>query len=155
MKNRSRLGYHAAEIAFAVILIVWYLLPYFSPVLGGFNPLQLAGSLYGSPPRQPGAWLVLVIIAWLVPVICLWKIAAFFLRDRVPIVAEPTLPLSILMNVVSSALVVAMLVIHVIAFAASARYFEAFHPVTYVVLVLSLGLQCFLPREPDHELEQA
>ena len=143
MKNRSRLGYHAAEIAFAVILIVWYLLPYFSPVLGGFNPLQLAGSLYGSPPREPGAWLVLVIIAWLVPVICLWKIAAFFLRDRVPIVAEPTLPLSILMNVVSSALVVAMLVIHVIAFAASARYFEAFHPVTYVVLVLSLGFNAF------------
>ena len=54
MKNRSRLGYHAAEIAFAVVLIVWYVLPYFSPSLGGFNPLQLAAPRHGSPPREPG-----------------------------------------------------------------------------------------------------
>jgi len=143
MKNKSRLGYHAAEIGFSIILIVWYVLPYLSQALGSFNPLQLAGSLYGTPPRQPGAWLAVMVMAFLVPVICLWKIAAFFLQDRVQIIADPTWPLPILMNVVSSALVIAMLVIHIIAFAASARYFEAFHPVTYVVLALSIGFNAF------------
>jgi class 3 adenylate cyclase len=143
MKDKSRLGYHAAEIAFSIVLIAWYLLPYFSQSLGSFNPLQLAGSLYGSPPRQPGPWLAITIITFLVPLICLWKIAAFFIGDRVQIVTDPTWPLPILMNFISSGLVIAMLVAHVIAFAASARYFEAFHPVTYVVLVLSIGFNAF------------
>lgn len=143
MKDRSRLGYHAAEIGFSIILIVWYLLPYLIQALGSFNPLQLAGSLYGSPPRQPVAWLVITIMAVLVPLICLWKIAAFFLKDRVQIITDPTWTLPILMNIVSSGLVIAMLVVHVIAFAASARYFEAFPPVTYVVFALSIGFNVF------------
>ena len=143
MKNSSRLGYHAAEIGFSIVLIAWYVLPYVSQVLGTFNPLQLAGSLYGSPPQEPVAWLIVSIISWLAPVICLWKIAALFLRERIPVLADPTAPLPILMNVVSTALVVAMLVLHVIAFAASSRYFEAFSPVTYVVFAVAFGFNAF------------
>jgi adenylate cyclase len=142
-KDKSTLGYHAAELAYSVILVVWYLLPYVSPTLGGFNPLQLAGSLYGSPPRHAGPWIIVTIISWLILVICLWKIAAFFLRGRMRFITDPASPLSILLNVVSSALVIAMLVIHIISFAASARFFEAFHPVTYGVLILSLGFDAY------------
>jgi class 3 adenylate cyclase len=143
MKEKSGLAYHAVELGYAVILIAWYLLPYFTATLGPFNPLQLAGSVYGSPPREAGPWIVVTIITWLVPVICLWKIAAFFLRDRLPALANATWPIPILMNVVSSALVILMLVIHVIAFAANARYFEAFHPVTYAILGLSVAVNAF------------
>jgi adenylate cyclase len=143
MKEKSRLGYHAVEMAFSVILIAWYLLPYLSPALDSYNPLQLAGSLYGSPPRLAGPWIAVTAITWLVPVICLWKIIAFFLRSRVRLVTDPTAPLSILLNVVSSALVIALLVIHIISFAANARYFEAFHPISYAVLVISLGFNAF------------
>ena len=143
MNVKSKLQYHIAEIAFALILIVWYVLPFLSPALGSFNPLQLAGSLYGSPPREPVAWIIVSIMAWLVPVICLWKIAAFFLQEQIPVLADPTAPLPILANIVSSGLAVAMLVIHFVTFAASSRYFEAFSPVSYVVLALSVGFNAY------------
>ncbi len=143
MKDKSRLAYHAMEMGFAVILIVWYVLPYINQTLSGFNPIQFAGSLYGSPPSQPGAWMAVTVITWLVPVICLWKIAAFFLRDRVPLIADTASPISVLLNFVSSALVIAMIVVHIIAFAANARYFEALHPVTYGVLAVSLAFNAY------------
>ena len=143
MKDKSRLANHAAEIGFAIILIAWYVLANVSQTLGGFNPLQLAGSLYGSPPREPGGWIAVTVVIWLVPVLCVWKIAALFLKDRAPLLADARSPFAILMNIVSSALVVAMIVVHIIAFAANARYFEAFHPATYAVLAISLAFNAF------------
>ncbi|HUI71095.1 MAG TPA: adenylate/guanylate cyclase domain-containing protein [Spirochaetia bacterium] len=144
MKKKSPLGYQqVAELVFSVVLIVWYVLPYVTESVGSFKPLLLAGSLYGSPPRQPGAWLLTTILALFVLVICLWKIAAFFLRGRVPVITDPALPLPILMNVLSSALAIAMIAAHIIVFAASFRYFEAFGPATYVVLVLAVGFNAY------------
>jgi len=143
MKDKSRLGYHAAEIGFSIVLIAWYLLPYFDQILGTPNPLQLAEFLYGSPPRQPIAWLIVEIISWIVPLICLWKIAAFFLRERLPALADPTAPIPILANVVSSAIVIAMVVVLIIAFGRSSRYFEAFSPTTYSVLAISIAFNAF------------
>jgi len=143
MKDRSRLAYQATEIAYSVIVIAWYVLPYLLPSVGGYNPLLLANILYGSPPRQPGPWLAITAITWIIPVLCVWKIAAVFLRQRFQFITDPRTSLAILVNVVSSGLVIALLIIHIISFAASARYFEAFHPVTYAILILSLGFDAF------------
>ena len=119
MKDRSRLAYQATEIAYSVIVIAWYVLPYLLPSVGGYNPLLLANILYGSPPRQPGPWLAITAITWIIPVLCVWKIAAVFLRQRFQFITDPRTSLAILVNVVSSGLVIALLIF------ATHRYIKA------------------------------
>ncbi|HVO38613.1 MAG TPA: adenylate/guanylate cyclase domain-containing protein [Spirochaetia bacterium] len=143
MNVKSKLGYHAAEIAYSLIIILWYVLPFLSPVFGSFSPLKLAGTLYGTPPGQPVAWLLVSIMAWILPVICLWKIASFFLAERLPAFADPTAFLPILGNIISSGLAIAMIVIHFIRFGGSSHYFEAASPSNYAVLLLSLAFNAF------------
>ena len=46
---RAKVGFHVAEVVYSLLVILWYLLPYISPELGGFAPRTLANTLYGSP----------------------------------------------------------------------------------------------------------
>ena len=130
---RPKLALHITEAAYAVIVILWYVLPFISKEIGSFDPLQLAGTLYGSPPSQIGAWIFVTALSYLIPLICLWKIASFFLNDRIPLLADPERPLPILLDILSSGFVITLVIMHLVILAASASYFAAFPPVTYVV----------------------
>jgi class 3 adenylate cyclase len=140
---RSKLALHITEAAYSVIIIFWYVLPFISKELGSFDPRSLAGMLYGTPPTHVVAWVLVTVLAYLVPVICLWKIAAFFLTGSLPSVADPENPLPIVFNVVSSAVVVALVILHLVRLASSAGYFAAFPPVTYVVAGVSVGYNAY------------
>jgi len=65
--GRSKIGLHGAEAIYAVLVLLWYLLFFLIPSLGGFNPLKLADILFGSPPTRGGAWVLVIILAWAVP----------------------------------------------------------------------------------------
>ncbi len=136
--EESTLGLHIAEAAYAAILILWYLLPFVSPLLGKFDPFALAGTLYGSPPSHPGASVFVTILVWIVPVICLWKIASFFLARRLPFLADPRWLVPILLNLISSGAAVALVIFHFVNQASSAAYFASFPPVTYVMAAISV-----------------
>lgn len=141
--ERSKLGFHASEAVYALIVLVWYALPFISPSLGGFNPLKLADSLYGSPPAQAGAWVLVNILVYAVPVISAWKIASIFLENQVPFLADPDRVLPIMFNLASSGIVVALIVLHLVNQAHSAKYFAALPPFTYVVAAISIGYNGF------------
>jgi len=141
--ERSKLGFHAAEAAYALMVLVWYALPLVSPNLEAFNPLKLADSLFGSPPTQAGAWLIVSILVYAVPVISAWKIASIFLENQAPFLADPDRVLPIMFNLVSSGIVVALIVLHLVNQAHSAKYFAALPPFTYVVAAISLGYNGF------------
>ena len=79
------------------------------------------------------------MLSWIVPIICLWKIASFFLGTVVPVAADPERFISIGLNLVSSGVVVALIVMHFVSLAHSARYFAGLSPLTYVVTAVSLG----------------
>ena len=136
--ERSKIGFHAAEAVYAVLVLAWYVLPFFSPSLGGFNPLRLADTLFGSSPTQGGAWALVTVLAYAVPVICAWKLAAFFLEKQLPVLADPDRFFSIALNLISSGIVVALVVVHLVDQAHSAKYFSALPPLTYVVAAISL-----------------
>jgi len=136
---RPKLALHITEAAYSVIVILWYVLPFLSKEIGSFDPLQLAGTLYGSPPSQIGAWIFVTVLSFLIPLICLWKIASFFLSNQVPFLADPERPLPILLNILSSGFVITLVIMHLVILAASGSYFAAFPPVTYVVAGLSIG----------------
>jgi class 3 adenylate cyclase len=141
--QRSKLGLHIAEVAYSALIIVWYVLPFLSSTLGGFNPRTLGELLYGSNPAQAVAFWAVTVMAYLIPLICLWKIASLFLSTRLKIVCDPELPLPILFNFLSSGLVVALVVLHLVTVAANAGYFSAFPPITFAVAVISLGYNGF------------
>jgi adenylate cyclase len=141
--GRSKIGFHAAEAAYTVLVLLWYLLPLFSPGPGGLSPLKLADTLFGSPPTQGGAWVVVTILAYVAPLICLWKLAAFFLEKQLAVLADPDRFLPIAMNLISSGIVVALIVLHIVNQAHSARYFSALPPLTYIVGAISLGYNGF------------
>jgi len=138
-KENSGLPLHIAEVVYSVIVLLWYFLPLLVPGAGGFAPLSLAGSLYGSPPREPGAWLLVSVLVYAVPVICLWKIASFFLHKPLAFLADPEWFLPIIFNLLTSGIVVALVVLHMVSEASSARYFAALPPLTYFVAAVSVG----------------
>jgi class 3 adenylate cyclase len=143
-RDRSKIGLHAAEVVYALIALLWYVLPFVSPEnLGGFNPLNLADTLFGSPPTLPVAWLLVTILVYVVPVISAWKIASIFLEKQVSFLADPDRALPIILNLVSSGIVVAMIVLHLVYQAHSAKYFAALPPLTYVVAALSIVFNGF------------
>ena len=136
---RAKAGFHVAEVVYSLLVILWYLLPYISPELGSFAPRTLANTLYGSPPSQPGAWAVVNVLSYLLPLICLWKIVSVFLAQLLPVVCDPERPLPILMNFVSSGIVVAFLIMHLVSVATNASYFAAFSLFTYPIAGVSLA----------------
>jgi class 3 adenylate cyclase len=136
--QRSKPGFHIAEAAYSVIILLWYALPFIDPSLGGFDPRRLSDMLYGSPPTQVGLWIVVTGLVYLIPVLCLWKIASIFLARRLPVFACPEYPLPALFNIVSSGPVVALVILHLVNQATNASYFSGFPPVTYAVAALSI-----------------
>ena len=136
---RPKLAFHIIEAAYSVVILLWYVLPFISKEIGSFDPRLLAGTLYGSPPTQVGAWVLVTILSYLIPLICLWKIAAFFLTGQVPFLADPERLLPIIMNILSSGFAITLVVMHLVSRAASASYFAAFPPATYAVAALSIG----------------
>jgi adenylate cyclase len=137
--ERPGLQFHIAEVVYGIIVLLWYILPLFVPSLGGFDPLTLASTLYGSPPAQAGAWVLVSILAWAAPILCIWKIASFFLHKPVPFLADPEQFLPILFNLIISGIVVALVVLHMVNQAQSAKYFAALPPLTYLVGAISVG----------------
>jgi adenylate cyclase len=136
---RPKLALHITEAAYSVIIILWYVLPFIDKDIGSFDPRQLAGTLYGSPPSQIGAWILVTALSYLIPLICLWKIASIFLTRQIPFLADPERPLPILLNILSSGFAITLVIMHLVSRAASAGYFAAFPPATYAVAALSIG----------------
>jgi adenylate cyclase len=135
----AKAGFQAVEAVYAVLIIAWYLLPFVRPDLAGLAPRTLAATLYGTPPSQPPAFVIVMVLAYLLPLICLWKIAALFLARKLAFLADPERPVPIVMNIVSSGIVVAFVILHLVRVAANASYFAAFSPVTYAAAGLSLA----------------
>ena len=138
-RRRTVLLLHIVEGLYAGILLSWYILPFFDSTWGSFSPLELPMSLAGYPPRELGPFIVMAALVGIAPLVCLWKILSLFLGRRFPGVADPTRIFPILLDIIASAAVIAAILVHVILFASSARYFEAFPPVTYAVFLLSLA----------------
>ena len=137
--ERSKIGFHVAELVYAVLVLLWYVLPFLSASLDRFGPLTLAETVFGSPPARAGAATVVTVLAWVALVICVWKIASFFLEKQVPVAADPERFISIILNLVSSGIIIALVVIHFVSLAHSASYFGGLSPLTYVVTAASLG----------------
>ena len=141
MIPRSKLILHVMEIAYAVLLILWYVLPFMSRSLGGFDPRHVPDVLNDSV--HTAGWVVLTVLIYLAPLICLWKIASLFLADILPPFSDPERALPISLNILSSGIVVLLPVLLMVHQASNASFFAGFPPATYVIVALSLVFNGF------------
>jgi adenylate cyclase len=141
--DKAAVGLHAAEAAYSLLILVWYVLPLIIPIEGVFSAALLPIQLYAGPPVQTVRLVLSGIAVYLIPLICLFKLASFFLKDLIPRFASATRSIPILMNIVSSGLVITVILIHTIVFARNSHYFQASSPFTYAVFLLSVGYNAY------------
>ncbi|MBL8967048.1 MAG: adenylate/guanylate cyclase domain-containing protein [Spirochaetaceae bacterium] len=126
---------HAPEFVFSLILIVWYIATAVSRAPGRLSPLFLPIDLAA---RTGSFSFLAALVAWSAALLAIWKLAAPFLRDKLGFAkAESTAGLAI--AAVESALVVAAVALHAVAFAARSSYFSGSSPFGWMVGLVAVG----------------
>jgi adenylate cyclase len=140
-KVKSSLVLHSVEALYSLIVFAW-----------AFAPLVIAGLMptLEMPFRASGgaAPSVLGTILWSAAVflplaVAAFKIAAIFLDDVIPALADPHRPLAAVLSVLSSSLVVAAMVGYIFEYARAASFFAASSPLLYLFLAVSVAFNAF------------
>jgi class 3 adenylate cyclase len=140
--NVTRLALHATEIIYSLALLAWFFLPLYLRLPGLYTPLQVSSELAGFSAGG-AVRTALAILVLLIPALRLYKIACPFLDRIRPGLADPRRTLPILFSLVSSSLVLATILSHVLVHAGSRSYFAASSPVLYAVFLASLAYNAF------------
>jgi hypothetical protein len=140
-KGKSFIILHAVEVLYSLIVFAWV----FAPLLvqGLMPTLSLPFHAFGGEARSIFGLVCWSLVVFLPLLIALFKVAAIFLDDVVPTLADPHRPFSAALSVIQSVLVIAGIVAYIIEFARVARFFSASSPLIYVLLVLSVGFNAF------------
>jgi class 3 adenylate cyclase len=141
--DKSGIVFHAAEAAYSVLILVWYILPLFVTAEGLFNVPLMPFQLYGGPPARLGGLILTSVVAYLVPILCLFKIASMFLERYIPAFSASPRSVPAILNILNSALVLGLIITHMIIFAGNGHYFQASSPLTYVVFLVSVGYNAY------------
>jgi hypothetical protein len=135
----ARLLPFAAGVVFGLLVLGWMVSGLVARA--GVDPVRLAKALYGAAGPVPRG--LLTSFTWALAAVALFKIAAPALAERLPALAAPERVGSILLSALASAVVLALVVLHVSARAAGIAYFRGLRPVDYAVAVGSLALNAW------------
>jgi hypothetical protein len=136
---------HFGELAYSILVLAGFIIPLFAHTRAraenapSFLPLLFLDAQYG----KLFAFLIVTSIAYPILLLCVFKIFAVFLGRHSPSFADPTRPLPIVLNVITSALAVATLMIQLIAFASGPSYFRTLTWIQYAVFVCSVAWNVF------------
>ena len=98
-KPKSVVILHAAGLLYSVLVLLWMLLPLASKAEGLMPVPYLPFRAFDGSPRA-GVLVILWSVAVYLPVfVALFKIAALFLEEAIPALANPGRPLSALLSV--------------------------------------------------------
>ncbi len=130
---------HAPEFVFSLVLIVWYFATAVARAPGRLSPLFLPIDL----AERTGSFSFLAaLIAWPAALIALWKLAAPFLRGKLGFAkAESTAGLAV--AAVESALAVAAVAVHAVAFAARSSYFSGGSTFGWIVGLVAVPFNAY------------
>lgn len=140
-QGRSSLILHFVEIVYSLIVFAWVLSPFF--VKGLMPSLDLPFRSFGGAERGLLGLALWSVAVFLPIVIALFKMAAIFLENIVPSLADPHRPLAACLSTLESALVVAAIVAYIFEYARIASFFSASSPLLYGFLVLSIAFNAF------------
>lgn len=133
-----------AEVLYALALFAWFIEPLIlSPGVNGLIPALLAWQIVPDPSAGMPMFILIFAMVWLIPAIGLWKIASVFLTKKLPSLASPSHPMSILLDIVSSGFVLAIQVIHALTFAKGVSYLASLYIGLVAMLVASIAWNAY------------
>lgn len=127
------------DAVFSFLVIVWYFLPFVLGVEGKITPALLPFVLNkGSLPS-----LVVIIFSsiafWSIPLFVIARLVSTFFDKKLPDWMEKNGLISIILNIICSALVVLAIDLHAIVFASGIEYFLQRSIATYFMLLLAIA----------------
>jgi class 3 adenylate cyclase len=134
---------HGGELAYSILLLAWFFIPLFAHTRGGLAPPLLPLSFLDADRGELLQFLIVTCITYPIPLLCVFKIFAVFLERRTPSLADPTRIVPIVLNVITSGLAVATLMIQLVTFASGPAYFRMLTWIPYAVLVSSIVWNAF------------
>jgi adenylate cyclase len=140
-KGNPSLVLHVVEAAYSLMVVAWVLVPLF--IKGLMPALDLPFHAYGGAARSPFVTILWSIAIFLPLAVAAFKLAAFFLDDVLPSVAEPTRPLAAGLSVLGSSLVIAAIVAYIFEYGRMASFFSASSPLLYLFLILTVAYNAF------------
>ena len=139
-RTRRGLLLHVAEVAYSLLVLAWFFVPLFGAAPDALVPPLLPTVFLGPGGADILRFLVLTCIVYPIPVLCLLKIAAAFLEHRVPLLADPTRVLPIVLNILATTLVAATQLVHVVSTAAGPSSLHSASWLSWIVFLLSVAL---------------
>jgi len=130
---------HAAEAAYSLLLLAWFLVPLFTSAPNAASPLLLPLSFLDVDHGRIMGFLVVTCVAYPIPLLCAAKLAAVFLEHRVPSLADPTRIVPIVLDALVSALAVTVLMIQMVACAAGPAWFRGLPRLAYAAFFVSVA----------------
>jgi class 3 adenylate cyclase len=138
--TRKGLLLHIAGAAYSLLALAWFTVPLFGAVPGALVPPMLPPAFLGPGGADILRFLILTCIVYPIPVLCLLRIAAVFLEHRAPSLADPTRVLPIVLGILTTALVAATQLIHLVSFAAGPSYWQTVSWLSWAAFPLSVIL---------------
>ncbi|PKL09188.1 MAG: hypothetical protein CVV51_05100 [Spirochaetae bacterium HGW-Spirochaetae-7] len=141
-RDLSVLRSFAPDWTWTAITATWLLWPFLAHV-GPASPTAFGSVSAISAAGHPGYAVVATVAALLLAAASLWKLAAWFLRHKLAMLAEPGRPLAIVINVVSSLCALVIPATHAMTFATRPGYFSGVAWWAWAMAALSLGWNAF------------
>jgi class 3 adenylate cyclase len=148
VKGKTFVFLHVVEILYSIVVFAWALSPIFinrQSASSGMpvHAFNLPFHAFDGAARSTPSLVIWSIVVFLPLVIALFKIAAIFLVEVIPALADPRKPLADFLSVLESALVIAAIIAYIIESARVQSFFTASSPILYVFFVLSIAFNAF------------
>ena len=112
-KSKSVLILHVVEILYSLVVFIWVFAPLALKDKGLMPTLSLPLHSMASTPRAAIFGVFWGIAVYLPIAVAIFKLAAFFLDEVLPAVADPRRPLSAFLSVLESTLVIGAIIAYV------------------------------------------
>jgi len=125
---------YAPGWAWTAVVIAWLVMP-----LALSRPSVFGAAARLAEAGYTGAAAAAGTVAWLIVAIAAWQLAAFFVRDRLPLVADPGRPPAVIIHIASSAFALFVPVVEAMNFATRGAYFSGLPWWTWAMAAASLA----------------
>ncbi len=140
-KSKSVLILHVVEIIYSLVVFMWVFAPLAPQAKGATLSLPLH-AMDGTP--RAAVFGVFWGIAIYLPIaVAIFKIAAFFLDEVLPAVADPRRPLSTFLSVLESTLVIGALIAYIFEYAQGAGFFASSSVLLYATFIFSAAFNAY------------
>ncbi|MFA6506328.1 MAG: adenylate/guanylate cyclase domain-containing protein [Treponemataceae bacterium] len=142
MDTKKFLKDNAPGLAWAAVVLAWFLIPLAAKSTGSFPPPPLAAKDLAA--MGAGAASILVsIFVWFAVLAAVWKIVSIFLQKKIPSFTISDQIPTIVIDIVSSASVLMVHAIHVTTVAARPSYFVAYPWWAWACTAAALGWNAY------------